>query len=103
MSDYASEFEKRVAEATEKLRAEFAAQNEALLLEIAAVQKALEEKDEELTVKLADDAFPFSTILRLRTEKLELTSYLKGLTFRAAGIQIDQSDARPYNEPAHCS
>lgn len=100
---YASEFEKRMAEAREKLRVEIAAEHRAALLaEIAAVQEDLERKEEELTIKLADDAFPFSTILRLRTEKLELTSYLRGLRFSAAGIQVDQGDTRPYNETAHC-
>jgi hypothetical protein len=103
---YTAEFERRVADVTEKLRAEvvpWKQDGDALLLEIAAVQTALEQKDEELTIKLADDAFPFSTILRLRTEKLELTSYLKGLKFRAAGIRVDHSDARTYNETASTS
>jgi hypothetical protein len=100
---YASEFEKHMAVGREKLRAEIAMEHRAALLaEIAAVQDDLERKDEELTIKLADDAFPFSTILRLRTEKLELTSYLRGLSFSAAGIQVDQRDPGPYNKTAHC-
>ena len=100
---YASELDKRMAVAREELRAEIAAEHRAAIIaEIAAVQEDLERKDEELTIKLADDAFPFSTILRLRTEKLELTSYLRGLTFSAAGIQVDQSDTTPYNKTVHC-
>ena len=98
-----SEFEKRMAEARERLRAEIAAElRAALLSEIAAVQEDLERKDEELTIKLADDAFPFSTILRLRTEKLELTSYLRGLRFSVTGIPVDPSDTGPYNKTSHC-
>ena len=99
-----SDFDQRVAdsiellriEIAEELRAQFdlelenriAAETQELVEEIAAVQEDLEKKEAELASKLTEDPFPFGEVLRLRTEKLELTSYLKGLKFRTATAGI---------------
>jgi hypothetical protein len=100
----ASDFDRRVAESIELLRIEIAeelrakfdselenriaAETQELVEEIDAVQEALQRKEAELDGKLMEDPFPFGEILKLRTEKLELTSYLRGLKFRAATARI---------------
>lgn len=62
----------------------------ALADEIAAVREDLEKKETELATTLAADSFAYGTILKLQMEKLELTSYLRGLNFHAktAGTRI---------------
>jgi hypothetical protein len=40
-------------------------------------------KEVELAKGLSDESFPFGTIVQLRSERLELDSYLRGLNFRA--------------------
>lgn len=54
-----------------------------LLEEIAAVQEDLDKKEAEMASSLTDDSFPLGVILRMRGEKMALSSYLKGLNFRA--------------------
>jgi hypothetical protein len=55
-----------------------------LVEEIAAAEANLHKKDVELTKKLSEDSFALGAILQLKTERLELDAYLRGLTFRSA-------------------
>ena len=93
------------AEIAEQLRAEFNAELETrvaairnqyetlangtptatpeLIQEIAATHAELLRKEVALAKGLADESFPFGVIVQLRSERLELDSYLKGLNFRA--------------------
>jgi hypothetical protein len=108
---YASEFDTRLTEISEVLRTEIAAQLRAqfvlelekrvtslrneyeerqgtpvLIEEIAAVQERLDKVEVELDNRLTDDSFPLGAILRIRGEKLELSSYLRGLAFAAKAV-----------------
>jgi hypothetical protein len=108
---YASEFDTRLTEISEVLRTEIAAQLRAqfvleletrvtslrneyeqrqgtpvLTEEIAAVQERLDKVEVELDNRLTDDSFPLGAILRIRGEKLELSSYLRGLAFAAKAL-----------------
>lgn len=58
-----------------------------LIEEIAATHAALLKTEVELAKGLADESFPFGVILRLRAERMELDSYLKGLNFHARILQ----------------
>jgi vacuolar-type H+-ATPase subunit I/STV1 len=62
----------------------------ALIEEIASTQAGLLKKEIELARGLADDAFSFGAIVQLRTEKLELESYLRGLNFRSKTLYDTQ-------------
>ena len=57
-----------------------------LSYEIAAVQADLDKKEADLANSLTDDSFSLGVILRMRNEKMELSSYLKGLNFCAKAI-----------------
>ena len=57
-----------------------------LIEEIAATHAELLKKEVELAKGLADESFPFGVIVQLRSERLELDSYLKGLNFRARAL-----------------
>lgn len=108
---YASEFDTRLTEISEVLRTEIAAQLRAqfvleletrvtslqneyeqrqgtpvLIEEIVAVQERLDKVEVELDNRLTDDSFPLGAILRIRGEKLELSSYLRGLEFAAKAL-----------------
>jgi len=54
-----------------------------LLEEIAETHAQLMKKEIELAKGLADESFPFGTIVQLRAQRIELDSYLRGLNFRA--------------------
>jgi hypothetical protein len=63
-----------------------------LIEEIAATHANLLKKEVELAKGLSDESFPFGTIVQLRTERLELDSYLKGLSFRAKTLHNHDSE-----------
>jgi uncharacterized small protein (DUF1192 family) len=59
-----------------------------LLAEIAATEAELQQKEAEITSTMNGDGFNYGAVLKLRTESLELSAYLKGLLFRATGASI---------------
>ena len=89
-AQFNEELEQRVALAQSEHRAgsEQNAVTQGLLEEIAAAQEDLQKKEAELASKMTADAFPFADVLRLRTEKNELASYLRGLNFRASAVGV---------------
>jgi len=58
-----------------------------LLEEIAATHAQLMQKEVELARGLSDESFPYGNILRLRSECLQLESYLRGLNYRVKILQ----------------
>ena len=63
-----------------------------LIEEIAATHAQLLKKEVELAKGLSDESFPFGTIVQLRTQRMELNSYLKGLNFRAKTLHNHDSE-----------
>ena len=83
------EFEKRATDIANLMRLELAAELRAQLQaelaeEIAATTKSLQEKDAEIAAAAASDSFNLGIVLKLKSERLEMASYLKGLQFCAA-------------------
>jgi len=85
-----SEFEKRAAiadlmrvEIATKLRARLQAE---LAEEIAVTTENLQKTDAEIAAAAESDAFNLGNVLKLKTQRLELASYLKGLEFCAAKV-----------------
>jgi hypothetical protein len=63
-----------------------------LIEEIAATHAQLMKKEVELAKGLSDESFPFGTIVQLRSQRMELNSYLKGLNFRAKTLHNHDSE-----------
>jgi FKBP-type peptidyl-prolyl cis-trans isomerase (trigger factor) len=59
-----------------------------LLAEIAAAEEELQKKEDEITSTMTGEAFNYGAVMRLRTESLELSAYLKGLLYRATKTSI---------------
>src|SRR5262249_14763542 len=83
---YRSEFEKRATDITALMRKEIVAEFRARLqaeleAEIAVTTASLQEKEDEIAAAVGNEAFNFGNVLKLKTEKMELASYLKGLEF----------------------
>ena len=84
-----SEFEKRATDIVEFMRLETAGKVRARIMaeleeEIGGTAAGLQEKEAEIAAAVSCDAFNLGLVLRLKTERLELASYLKGLQFCAS-------------------
>jgi len=82
------DFEKRATDIADRMRLEIAADvraqfQAALADEIAATVESLQNKDAEIAGAVGDDTFNLGVVLKLKTERLEMASYLKGLQFCA--------------------
>jgi len=87
--NYKSEFEKRATDIVELMRLETAAKVRAgiaaeLEEEIATTSVDLQKKEAEVAAAAGSETFNLGLVLRLKSERLELASYLKGLQFCAA-------------------
>jgi hypothetical protein len=90
--NYKSEFEKRATDIVELMRLETAAKVRAevaaeLKEEIATTSADLQKKEAEVAAAASSETFNLGLVLRLKTERLELASYLKGLQFSASKAQ----------------
>jgi hypothetical protein len=88
---YSSEFEKRAADLTELMRVEIAAELMARLQadadeEIALTMVNLQKKDAEIAGAEGNETFNLGVLLKLKSERLELASYLKGVQFFASKV-----------------
>ena len=86
-----SEFEKRAADIADLMRTEIAIEFRARLQaelseEIAVTTENLQKTDAEIAAAADSDAFNLGNVLKLKTQRLELASYLKGLEFCAAKV-----------------
>jgi hypothetical protein len=86
---YSSEFEKRAMDITALMQKEIVAELRArfqaeLNEEIAVTTASLQEKEAELADAAGNDAFNLGLLLKLKTERLELACYLRGLQFCAS-------------------
>ena len=86
-----SEFEKRAADIADLMRVEIATKLRARLQaelaeEIAVTTENLQKTDAEIAAAAESDAFNLGNVLKLKTQRLELASYLKGLEFCAAKV-----------------
>ena len=87
--NYSSEFERRASDIVELMRIETAGKVQARILaeleeEIAVTTADLQKKEGEITAAVAKEVFNLGLVLKLKTERLELASYLKGLQFCAS-------------------
>jgi hypothetical protein len=87
--NYSSAFEKRASDITDLMRVRIAAELRArfhaeLDEEIAITMANLQKKEEEIASAADSEAFNLGNVLKLKTESLELASYLKGLRFCAS-------------------
>jgi hypothetical protein len=86
---YSSEFEKRAADIVELMRIATAGKVQVPVLaeleeEIAVTTAALQKKEDEISAAVGNEAFNYGLVLKLKSERLELASYLKGLQFCAS-------------------
>lgn len=86
---YSSEFEKRATDIVELMRLETAGKVRARILaeleeEIAVTNADLQKKEAEIGAAVGNETFNYGLVLKLKTERLELASYLKGLQFCAS-------------------
>jgi uncharacterized small protein (DUF1192 family) len=86
---YSSEFEKRAADIVELMRIATARKVQVPVLaeleeEIAVTTAELQKKEAEISAAVGNEAFNYGLVLKLKTERLELASYLRGLQFCAS-------------------
>jgi hypothetical protein len=87
--NYSSAFEKRANDLTDLIRVKIAAElrarfQEELDDEIAVTMANLQKKEDEIAAAAESEAFNLGNVLKLKTERVELASYLKGLQFCAS-------------------
>src|SRR4030095_472453 len=87
--NYSSEFEKRATDIVELMRLETTGKVRAQIMaeleqEIDVTTADLQKKEAEIAAAVGNETFNYGLVLKLKTERLELASYLKGLQFCAS-------------------